>query len=93
MIDIGPAGFMRAPERSAEPVALLRLPQVLARTGYSRSGWYKAIAEGRAPAPVKLGRSSRWRSDDIAALIDALSMGPGMGRESGVSAEPSSRAA
>jgi prophage regulatory protein len=78
---------------TAEPVALLRLPQVLDRVGMSRSGWYKAIAEGRAPQPLKLGRSSRWRSDDIAALIDALSMGPGMGRESGVSAEPSSRAA
>jgi predicted DNA-binding transcriptional regulator AlpA len=93
MIDIGPAGFMRAPERPAEPVALLRLPQVLDRVGMSRSGWYKAVAEGRAPQPVKLGRSSRWRSDDIAALIDALSMGRGMGRDSESSAEPSNRAA
>jgi len=57
MIDIGPAGFMRAPAQPAEPVALLRLPQVLARTGYSRSGWYKGIAEGRAPASVKRGRA------------------------------------
>lgn len=77
----------------SEPVALLRLPQVLARTGYSRSGWYKAIAEGRAPQPVKRGRASLWRSDAIAALIERESMGPGMGRDSGVSAEPSSRAA
>lgn len=72
-----------------EPVSLLRLDAVLARTGYSKSGWYKAIAEGRAPEPVKLGRSSRWRSDVIAALIDSVSMGQGMGRDSGLSANPS----
>jgi predicted DNA-binding transcriptional regulator AlpA len=74
-------------------VALLRLPQVLARTGYSRSGWYKAVAEGRAPAPVKRGRSSLWRSDLIADLIDRESMGQGMGRDPEGSAEPSNRAA
>lgn len=77
----------------SEPVTLLRLPQVLARTGYSRSGWYKAIAEGRAPQPVKRGRASLWRSDAIAALIERESMGPGMGQDSCESVEPSSRAA
>ncbi len=77
----------------SEPVALLRLPQVLARMGCSRSGWYKAIAEGRAPQPIKVGRSSRWRSDDISALIDSLSMGPGMGQDSGRSVEPKRSAA
>ena len=77
----------------SEPVALLRLPQVLARTGYSRSGWYKAIAEGRAPQPVKRGRASLWRSDAIAALIERESMGQGMVQDSEESAEPSSRAA
>lgn len=78
---------------TAEPVVLLRLPQVLARTGYSRSGWYKAVAEGRAPRPVKRGRASLWRSDLIADLIERESMGQGMGRDSEISAEPSSRAA
>lgn len=77
----------------SEPIALLRLPQVLARTGYSRSGWYKAIAEGRAPQPVKRGRASLWRSDAIAALIERESMGQGMGQDSEESVEPSSRAA
>jgi predicted DNA-binding transcriptional regulator AlpA len=74
-------------------IALLRLPQVLERTGYSRSGWYKAIAEGRAPEPIKRGRSSLWRSDLIDALIQRESMGQGMGRDSETSAEPSNRAA
>jgi prophage regulatory protein len=32
----------------------------------SRSSWYKGIAEGRYPKPVKLGeRTSAWRVEDI----------------------------
>lgn len=53
------------------PITLLRLPQVLACTGYSRSGWYKAIAEGRAPKPIKRGRISLWSSDSVQSLIQA----------------------
>ena len=40
----------------------------------SRSSWYKGIAEGRYPKPVKLGeRASAWRVEDIRELIDELS--------------------
>ncbi len=39
----------------------------------SRSSWYKGIAEGRYPKPVKLGeRTSAWRIEDIRKLIDEL---------------------
>ncbi len=39
----------------------------------SRSSWYKGIAEGRYPKPVKLGeRTSAWRVEDIRKLIDEL---------------------
>ena len=39
----------------------------------SRSSWYKGIAEGRYPQPVKLGeRMSAWRVDDIRKLIEEL---------------------
>jgi len=32
----------------------------------SRSSWYKGVAEGRYPKPVKLGeRTSAWRIEDI----------------------------
>lgn len=48
-----------------QPLSLLRLPDVLRRTGYSRAGWYKAIAEGRAPQPLKRGAVSLWPSDVI----------------------------
>ena len=40
----------------------------------SRSSWYKGIAEGRYPKPVKLGeRISAWRIKDIRKLIEELS--------------------
>ena len=39
----------------------------------SRSSWYKGVAEGRYPKPVKLGqRMSVWRVEDIRKLIDEL---------------------
>ncbi len=39
----------------------------------SRSSWYKGIAEGRYPKPVKLSeRTSAWRVEDIRKLIDEL---------------------
>ena len=39
----------------------------------SRSSWYKGIAEGRYPKPVKLGeRLAAWRVEDIRKLINEL---------------------
>jgi len=38
---------------------LIRLPQVKARTGLSRSTIYFRIAGGTFPAPVKLGAGAR----------------------------------
>jgi len=39
----------------------------------SRSSWYKGIAEGRYPKPVKLGeRASAWKVEDNRKLIDEL---------------------
>lgn len=51
---------------------LLRLPQVQARTGLSRSELYRRIAAGTFPAPVKLGeRASAWPEHEIAAWCAA----------------------
>lgn len=55
----------------------LRLPAVLAIYPVSRSTWWAMVADGRAPAPVKLGpRASAWRAEDIRALIDRTSAQP-----------------
>lgn len=49
---------------------LERLPEVLARTGHKRSEWYRQIASGKAPRPVKLGeRASAWVASEVDAYI------------------------
>lgn len=49
---------------------LLRLREVLKRFPVSRSTWYSGVAEGRYPAPIKLGRRAvAWRESDIERLI------------------------
>jgi len=35
--------------------SLIRLPEVLKRTGFSKAWIYRLISEGRFPAPVKIG--------------------------------------
>jgi len=55
-----------------EAGGLLRLPQVLALVGVSKSTWWKLIREGRAPQAVKLSdRCTAWRSADVSAWIEA----------------------
>ena len=51
----------------------LRLAQVLTLIPVSRSAWYDGVAEGRYPAPVRLGpRTAAYRVEDIVALIERL---------------------
>lgn len=48
-----------------------RLPRVVATIGMGRSWIYKAVAEHRFPAPVKLGmRAVGWRRSDVEAWLD-----------------------
>lgn len=49
---------------------ILRLPEVKARTGLSRSTIYLRIAEGKFPPPINLGeRSVGWVESEIEAWI------------------------
>ena len=51
-------------------LVLLRLPQVKARTGLSRSELYRRIAAGSFPSPIKIGaRASAWSSVEIERWI------------------------
>ena len=46
--------------------SLLRLPQVIERTGYSRSTLLRLVAANQFPAPVKLGaRSIAWAASEV----------------------------
>lgn len=74
------AANRKAPARAAgmpaqyllEAGGLLRLPQVLALVGVSKSTWWKLVREQRAPAAVKLSeRCTAWRASDVAAFIEA----------------------
>lgn len=58
---------------STSTVTLLRLPQVLARTGIPKSSWARGVRQGRYPKPVKIGlRAVAWPSTAIDALISDL---------------------
>ena len=50
---------------------LLRLRQVLAETGDSRSWLYQRIQEEKFPAPVKCGDVSKWPAREVAAMNEA----------------------
>jgi prophage regulatory protein len=58
----------------------LRLPEVVERTGYSRTSIYRAAAAGKFPAPIKTGARmsawlehevDRWKADRVAATRGA----------------------
>jgi prophage regulatory protein len=52
-----------------EPFTFLRLPEVQAQTGLSRTALYDRIAKGLFVAPVKLGaRASGWPAHEVARM-------------------------
>ena len=51
---------------------VLRLPQVLARVGLSRSSVYARISDGSFPAPLAIGPRARgWLATDIDIWVDS----------------------
>lgn len=50
---------------------LLRLPEVIRRTGLSRSWLYKAVSEGGFPRYHKVGRATVWDARAVDAWIAA----------------------
>ena len=61
----GVAVDRRTPSKGAE-IRLIRLKEVLAICGKSRSSVYDAIKKGDFPKPVKLqGRSSAWIKSEV----------------------------
>jgi prophage regulatory protein len=64
----------RPPEApTLRPSALLRLKDVCALLGMSRSTVYNRISEGSFPRPARVGiRSVRWRAEDLSAWRKSL---------------------
>ena len=69
-------------ERTKPPIRFLRISEVQARTGLGRSTIYEWSADGRFPAPVRLGgRALRWIESEIDAwLRDRIAESRGEGR-------------
>lgn len=60
--------------KTPNEIKLLRLKEVLARTGLSRTTVYRKLTAKTFPAPVALGANAiAWRSNEIDAWIAALS--------------------
>lgn len=55
-----------------ETPQLLRLSEVCERTRLSRATLYFYISECRFPAPIKLGKHSRWLDSEVRGFIDGL---------------------
>ncbi|MCB1052969.1 MAG: AlpA family phage regulatory protein [Acidobacteria bacterium] len=53
----------------------LRLPQVLRLVPVGKSCWWRGCQTGRFPKPVKLGRCTMWRAEDIRTLIEQIEKG------------------
>jgi prophage regulatory protein len=53
-------------EQVREPLAILRLKQVVARVGRSRSSIYADVKTGAFPSPIRIGsRSVGWLEHEI----------------------------
>lgn len=51
---------------------LLRIHEILELIPVSKSTWWAGVAEGRFPQPLRNGRITVWRSEDIDALIESF---------------------
>ena len=53
-----------------EPAILLSDQSASALLGISRATWWRRVADGTFPAPVKIGNATRWRRDEIVAAVE-----------------------
>ena len=59
-------GFLRLPQIIGDPKAEPPIPPIIP---VKKSTWWDGVRSGRFPKPVKLGRCTMWRVEDIRALI------------------------
>lgn len=65
-----PSGTHRNVTATADSL-LWSLPTLKNAIGLSRSNIYQQIQAGKFPAPLKIGRSSRWLASEIQAWVNA----------------------
>lgn len=60
-------------EHPVQPISLLlTASEAAALCGLGRSTWWRHLSSGKIPGPVRIGRSVRWRRDE---LLDWLAAG------------------
>lgn len=59
-------GFLRLPQIIGDPQAEPPIPPIIP---VKKSCWWDGVRSGRFPKPVKLGRCTMWRVEDIRTLI------------------------
>ncbi|HAY36416.1 MAG TPA: hypothetical protein DCY57_05470 [Bacteroidetes bacterium] len=51
---------------------LYRINQVLEVIPVSKTTWWNGVRDGRFPKPLRNGRMTFWKSEDIESFIDTL---------------------
>ena len=62
-------GFLRLPQIIGNPKATPPTPPIIP---VKKSCWWDGVKTGRFPQPVKLGRCTMWRVEDIRELIASV---------------------
>ena len=70
MKNLAETGFLRLTHIIGNPNANPPIPPIIP---VSKSTWWAGVQSGRFPKPVKLGRCTFWRVEDICALVASLS--------------------
>jgi hypothetical protein len=63
------AGFLRLPQIIGNPKAVPPIPPLIP---VKKSCWWDGVRKGRFPQPVKLGRCTMWRVEEIRELINSV---------------------
>ena len=48
--------------------------------GCSKATWWRRVADGTLPQPIRIGGMSRWKLSDVLILIEALSAAAASGK-------------
>ena len=67
-----PNPYQNEPARLDHGYRLLTLKRVLERTSLGRTSIYQQIKEGTFPAPVKVGKASRWVETELEQWMQEL---------------------
>jgi len=59
-------GFLRLKQIIGDPTAKPPVPPIIP---VGKSCWWDGVKSGRFPTPVRMGRCTMWRAEDIRALI------------------------